>query len=156
MPYEEQKGYGTLARVDPALATMDRPIRYLDLRPTTPEADEVRNTLERWRIRILKEPLPVNKVVPMEQFASEEGDVGYPATLAIEQMIEMRLAVEAQQTALRLAAREQLSVRENDGAADERKTVVHPDADEAVFSGEIYLRPSEPSFRDVGQRIRPG
>ena len=55
----------------------------------------------------MKEPFPVSKVVLMEQFASEEGDVGYPATLAIEQMIEMRLAVEAQQTALRLAAREQ-------------------------------------------------
>ena len=111
VPYEENKGYGTLARVDPALAMADRPIRYSDLRPTTPEADEVRNTLEKWRIRILEAPFPVRKADLMRQFFTKEKDVGYPAILAVEQMIEMRLAVEAKQTALRLAAREQFGTR---------------------------------------------
>ena len=143
VPYEEHKGYGTLARVDPALATMDRPIRYLDLRPTTPEADEVRNTLERWRVRILKEPFPVSKVVLMEQFTSEEGDVGYPATLAIEQMIEMRLAVEAQQTALRLAAREQSSARKMTvQRMKERRSCTQMPTKPSSRAKSIYARPS--------------
>ena len=54
--YERDEGYSTLARVDPALAFGNRPIRYLDLRPTTPEADEVKSVLERWRMQILDSP----------------------------------------------------------------------------------------------------
>ena len=111
VPYEEARGYGTLARVDPALAEVERPIRYLDLRPTTPEADEVQDTLQKWRDRVLAAPYPVNKAELMRQVHDEERHREYPVIVAVEQMIEMRLAVEARQTAIRLAAREQFEAR---------------------------------------------
>ena len=105
MPYEPDVGYNTLARVDPALARASRPLRYLDLRPTTPEADEVRDVVEAWEQRILEAPCPLNKMELLEQLHQENPEVGYPIVIAVERMINMRLAVEARQTAVRLAAR---------------------------------------------------
>ena len=109
--YERDEGYNTLARVDPALAFVNRSIRFLDLRPTTPEADEVKLVLERWRMRILNSPFPLDEAALMDQFRTEEREAGYVVALAAEQMIAMRVAVESRQTAARLATRESLTAR---------------------------------------------
>ena len=147
VPYLKDQGYGTLAHVDPALATVGRPLRYLDLRPTTPEAGEVTDTLEQWRTRILEAPFPVDKMALMDQFREEGKDLGYPAFLAAEQMIEMRLAVEAKQTALRLAAREKSGAKIDDRPNQEGEADLHAVAQETCFEDEDDERPTEPTLK---------
>ena len=70
--YEKERGYGTLAHEDPELATSSRPIRYLDLWPTTPETIEVSDKLDQWKARIPASPYPVDKAALMEQFRAGE------------------------------------------------------------------------------------
>ena len=131
MPYEGARGYGTLARVDPALAEVERPIRYLDLRPTTPEADEVQDTLQKWRDRVLAAPYPVNKAELMRQVNDEERHRGYPVIVAVEQMIEMRLAVEAKTDCHQAGSQRTVRGEEDVCTGTDKETYLHPDIREA-------------------------
>ena len=58
------------SREEPPMPT--RPIRYLDLRPTSPERQELATSLERWRTAILDWPSPLNRTEIMASFDAEK------------------------------------------------------------------------------------
>ena len=91
-PPEEEVHPVAVSREEPSLPA--RPIRYLDLRPTSPEKQELAMCLERWQTAILNWPSPMDRAEVMASFDAENADLGFPARLAVGVMINVRLAME--------------------------------------------------------------
>ena len=93
--FEREVGY---VAVEPEVrpeVVVERPVRYLDLIPTAPERREMLAMLTKWRERILWAIPPLNKEDLLSQFREEAGDLGFPALLAVENLIDLKSSIDA-------------------------------------------------------------
>ena len=63
-------------------------IRYLDLRPTDAEKQEVRLQLKKWKTDLEALPCPIDKTAWLAAIRVQEPQLGFPVFLAAEVMIE--------------------------------------------------------------------